>query len=116
MMTLDLYALLKEGKSKEEIATLMEECAAAAQEKLDLEREKEAEEKARQARLKEAKDEAIAALMKYFSCVKLEVDEDTVGYVLDKLPSAMPKKFVYEKASKKRGGLTVTDLIYCFMK
>lgn len=107
---MDIYELMKDGRTVEEIRAAFEEAIASAQlqyeqymeeqERLKRERvARELEEACRKQRLEEARGALGNALIEYFSALDSSIDEamyETVDWLIDALP--------YIKVVKARGG------------
>lgn len=84
-MGLDIYKLVKEGKSFEDIAKIISNEYDAAEKKVEEERIAAEAEQKKQEAIKEAREAAIAAMTEYFALVNPTVDKDICRAVLNAL-------------------------------
>lgn len=84
-MGLDVYKLMKEGKSTLEINELIQTELDAAAAKVEEERIAAEAEAKKQEAIKDAREAAIAAMTEYFTLVNPAVDKDMCGAVLNTL-------------------------------
>lgn len=84
-MGLDIYKLVKEGKSFEDIAKIISNEYDAAEKKVEEERIAAEAEQKKQEAIKEAREAAIAAMTEYFTLVNPTIDKDICGSVLNAL-------------------------------
>ena len=84
-MGLDIYQLLKEGKSFEEIADVIQDEYNAAEKRVEEERIAAEAEQKKQEAIQDARDAAIAAMTEYFALVNPTINKDICGSVLNML-------------------------------
>lgn len=84
-MGLDIYQLIKEGKTFEEIADVIQEEYNAAEKRVEDERIAAEAEQKKQEAIKDARDAAIAAMTEYFALVNPTIDKSICGSVLNML-------------------------------
>lgn len=84
-MGLDIYQLLKEGKSFEEIADVIQDEYNAAEKRVEEERIAAEAEQKKQEAIQDARDAAIAAMTEYFALVNPTINKDICGSVLTML-------------------------------
>ena len=84
-MGLDIYELIKAGKSFEEIADVIQEEYNAAEKRVEDERIAAEAEQKKQEAIKDARDAAIAAMTEYFTLVNPTIDKSICGSVLNML-------------------------------
>ena len=84
-MGLDIYKLIKEGKSFEEITKIISNEYDAAEKKVEEERIAAEAEQKKQEAIKEARDAAIAAMTEYFALVNPTIDKEICTLVLGTL-------------------------------
>ena len=75
-MGLDMYELIKEGKSFEEIAEIIKNEYTAAEKKVEEERIAAEAEQKKQETIKDAREALIAAMKEYFTLVNPPIDEE----------------------------------------
>lgn len=84
-MGLDIYQLIKEGKTFEEIADVIQEEYNAAEKRVEDERIAAEAEQRKQEIIKDAREAAIAAMTEYFALVNPTIDKSICGSVLNML-------------------------------
>ena len=84
-MGLDIYELIKAGKTFEEIADVIQEEYNAAEKRVEDERIAAEAEQKKQEAIKDARDAAIAAMTEYFALVNPTIDKSICGSVLNML-------------------------------
>lgn len=84
-MGLDIYQLIKEGKTFEEIADVIQEEYNAAEKRVEDERIAAEAEQKKQEAIRDARDAAIAAMTEYFALVNPTIDKSICGSVLNML-------------------------------
>lgn len=84
-MGLDMYELIKEGKSFEEIAEIIQNEYNAAEKRVEEERIAAEAEQKKQEIIKDARDAAIAAMTEYFTLVNPTINKEICETVLDVL-------------------------------
>ena len=88
---LDIEKLMREGKTPEEIGQLISEEMNAAQKKIDAEQEAKKAQAAKEQKLKEAREFAVAELRDYFSLLlEEEISEDMIRTALESIENWMP--------------------------
>jgi uncharacterized protein (UPF0261 family) len=84
-MGLDIYELIKAGKTFEEIADVIQEEYNAAEKRVEDERIAAEAEQRKQEIIKDTRDAAIAAMAEYFALVNPTIDKSICGSVLNML-------------------------------
>lgn len=84
-MGLDIYQLIKEGKTLEEIVDIIQDEYNAAEKRVEDERIAAEAEQKKQEAIKDARDAAIAAMTEYFALVNPTIDKSICGSVLNML-------------------------------
>lgn len=84
-MGLDIYELIKAGKTFEEIADVIQEEYNAAEKRVEDERIAAEAEQKKQEAIKDAREAAIAAMTEYFALVNPTIDKSICGSVLNML-------------------------------
>ena len=84
-MGLDIYQLIKEGKTFEEIADVIQDEYNAAEKRVEDERIAAEAEQKKQEAIKDAHDAAVAAMTEYFALVNPTIDKNICGSVLNML-------------------------------
>ena len=84
-MGLDIYELIKAGKTFEEIADVIQEEYNAAEKRVEDERIAAEAEQRKQEAIRDARDAAIAAMTEYFALVNPTIDKSICGSVLNML-------------------------------
>lgn len=84
-MGLDIYQLIKEGRTFEEIADVIQEEYNAAEKRVEDERIAAEAEQKKQEAIRDARDAAIAAMTEYFALVNPTIDKSICGSVLNML-------------------------------
>ena len=82
MGNLDMYKLIKEGKSFEDIAEIIQNEYNAAEKKVEEERIAAEAEQKKQEAIKDAREAAIAAMIEYFTLVNPPIDKEICGLAL----------------------------------
>lgn len=82
-MGLDMYELIKEGKSFEDIAEIIQNEYNAAEKRVEEERIAAEAEQKKQEIIKDARDAAIAAMTEYFALVNPTINKEICGTVLN---------------------------------
>ena len=85
MGNLDMYKLIKEGKSFEDIAEMIQNEYNAAEKKVEEERIAAEAEQKKQETIKDAREAAIAAMTEYFALVNPTINEEICGLALGTL-------------------------------
>lgn len=110
MGNLDMYKLIKEGKSFEDIAEIIQNEYNAAEKKVEEERiAAEANQKKEEA-IKEAREAAIAAMTEYFALVNPTIDKDTCVSVLSMLDNT--KITISSRTDGKSRRVTLIDRLF----
>lgn len=84
-MGLDIYELIKEGKSFEDIAEIIQNEYNAAEKRVEEERIAAEAEQKKQETIKDARDAAIAAMTEYFALVNPTINKEICESVLSML-------------------------------
>ena len=84
-MGLDIYELIKEGKTFEEIADVIQEEYNAAEKKVEEERIAAEAEQKKQAFINDTRETAITAMTEYFTLVNPTINKEICGIVLNML-------------------------------
>ena len=85
MGNLDMYKLIKEGKSFEDIAEMIQNEYTAAEKKVEEERIAAEAEQKKQELYKNARETAIAAMTEYFALVNPTINKEICELALDTL-------------------------------
>ena len=115
-MGLDIYQLIKEGKTFEEIADVIQEEYNAAEKRVEDERIAAEAEQKKQEAIKDARDAAIAAMTEYFALVNPTIDKSICGSVLNMLDNIKVTVSTSRTDGKSRKMDLVDSWLYSMFK
>lgn len=111
-MGLDIYELIKEGKSFEDIAEIIQNEYNAAEKRVEEERIAAEAEQKKQAFIKDAREAAIAAMTEYFALVNPTINKEVCGAVLNMLNNVKVTASTSSIDGKSRKMDLVDSLLY----